>query len=204
MPLDLIGFTGIDAWDSWTIWRWGVRNSINTTVDGETQRVLDWDTSLDYYLSNPLTETEFSNLYNRATLTLTKQTRFYVEMQTPTIQNGDGYNRYNINMVTMPFSWLEADLGWRYFKGHPIYQDSEQLETKFNIRFNERYTGAARITWDFTHGRLPIQQFSLFRNVGPWYIGATIFVRDNGGKHEEGFGISFTLSETGTALPLDI
>lgn len=204
MPLDLIGFTGIDAWDSWTIWRWGVRNSINTTVDGETQRVLDWDTSLDYYLSNPLTETEFSNLYNRATLTLTKQTRFYVEMQTPTIQNGDGYNRYNINMATMPFSWLEADLGWRYFKGHPIYQDSEQLETKFNIRFNERYTGAARITWDFTHGRVPIQQFSLFRNVGPWYVGATIFIRDNGGKHEEGFGISFTLSETGTALPLDI
>lgn len=69
------------------------------------------------------------NLYNRATLTLTKQTRFYVEMQTPTIQNGDGYNRYNINMSTMPLSWLEADLGWRYFKGHPIYQDSEQLET---------------------------------------------------------------------------
>ena len=79
-----------------------------------------------------------------------------------------------------------------------------KLETKFNVRFNERYTAAVRLTWDFTHERMPVQQYSLFRNVGPWYIGATIFVRDNGGKKEEGFGISFTLSETGTALPVDL
>lgn len=204
MPLDLIGFTGVDAWDSWTVWRWGVRNSLNTKVDGEQRRILDWDTSIDYNLDNPLTETEYSNLYNRATLSLTNQTHFYIEMQTPTIKNGDGYNRYNVSMSTMPFSWLETELGWRYFKGHPIYQDSEQLETKFNLRINEQYAAAARITWDFTHGRVPVQQFSLFRNVGPWYVGATIFIRDNGGKREEGFGISFTLSETGTALPIDI
>lgn len=204
MPLDLIGFTGIDAWDTWTIWRWGVRNSLNTTVDGEQRRILDWDTSLDYNLDNPLTETEFSNLYNRATIVLTNQTKFYLEAQTPTIQNGDGYNRYNVTVSTMPVSWLETELGWRYFKGHPIYQDSEQLEAKFNLRINEQYTAAARITWDFSHGRIPIQQFSLFRNVGPWYIGTSVFFRDNGGKREEGFGVSFTLSETGTALPVDL
>ena len=204
MPLDLIAFTGIDAWDTWTIWRWGVRNSLNTTVDGEQKRILDWDTSIDYNLDNPLTETEFSNLYNRAIIELTNQTRFYLETQTPTIKNGDGYNRYNVTVSTMPVSWLETELGWRYFKGHPIYQDSEQLEAKFNLRINEQYTAAARVTWDFSHGRIPIQQFSLFRNVGPWYIGASIFIRDNGGKREEGFGVSFTLSETGTALPVDL
>lgn len=204
MPMDLIAFTGVDAWDSWTVWRWGVRNALNTSVDGEQKRVLEMDTSIDYNLDNPLTETDFSNLYNRATLSLTNQTRIYIETQTPTIKNGDGYNRYNVTVSTMPFSWLETALGWRYFKGHPIYRDSEQLKTKFNLRINERYAAAAQVTWDFTHGRLPIQQFSLFRNVGPWYVGATIFIRDNGGKREEGFGISFTLSETGTALPIDI
>ena len=30
-----------------------------------------------------------------------------------------------------------------------------------------------------------------------------LFGRDNGGKRETGFGISFTLSETGTALPIN-
>ena len=204
MPLDLISFTGVDAWDSWTVWRWGVRNALNTTVDGEQKRILDWDTSIDYNLDNPLTETDFSNLYNRATIALTNQTSFYIETQTPTIKNGDGYNRYNISMSTMPISWLETGLGWSYFKGHPIYQDSEQLEAKFNVRINEQYAAAARITWDFSNHRIPIQQFSLFRNVGPWYVGATIYFRDNGGKREEGFGISFTLSETGTALPIDM
>lgn len=204
MPLDLIGFTGIDAWDSWTIWRWGLRNTLNTTVDGEQKRFLSWDTSIDYNLDNPLTETEYSNLYNRATVNLSHQTFFYIEMQTPTIKNGDGYNRYNLNVRTMPFSWLEADVGWRYFKGHPIYRDSEQLHTNFNVRINESYAAAVRLTWDFSNHRVPIQQYSLFRNVGPWYVGATIYIRDNGGKREEGFGISFTLSETGTALPIDI
>lgn len=204
MPLDLIAFNGVDSWDSWSVWRLGMRNSFTTTVDGENVRLLDVNTFIDYNLDNPLTESEYSNLYTRATLNLTKQTRFYMETQTPTFKNGDGYNRYNINVATMPFAWLETHLGWRYFKGHPIFQDSEQLETKFNVRFNERYTAAVRLTWDFTYERMPVQQYSLFRNVGPWYIGATIFVRDNGGKKEEGFGISFTLSETGTALPVDL
>ena len=32
----------------------------------------------------------------------------------------------------------------------------------------------------------------------------TVFLRDNGGKKEEGFGLSFTLGETGTALPINL
>lgn len=204
MPLDLIGFTGIDAWDSWSIWRLGVRNTFNTEIDGNQTRLIDWNTFIDYNLDNPLTEREYSNLYSVFEFRPTMRTRFYIESQTPTIQGGEGYRRYNVNVAHMPFAWLEAHVGYRDFNGHPIYADSEQLETKVNLRLSEKYTTAFRWTWDISEKRMPIQQYSIFRNAGPWYIGATFFVRDNGGKHEQGFGISFTLGETGTALPVNI
>ncbi len=204
MPLDLIGFSGIDAWDAWTIWRLGMRNTFNTTIDGEQTRLIDWNTFIDYNVENPLTEREYSNLYSVLTFTPTKQTRIYLESQTPTIKGGEGYRRYNFTVSHMPFAWLEGRVGYRDFNGHPIYDDSEQITTDVNLRINEKYTFAFRLDWDITEDLMPIQQYSLFRNAGPWYIGATIFVRDNGGKKEHGFGISFTLGETGTALPLDI
>lgn len=204
MPMDLIGFTGVDSWNAWTIWRLGMRNAFTSSIDGEKVKLLDWNTFIDYNIDNPLTERQFSNLYNIITFTPTKRTRLYVETQTPTFKNGDGYHRYNIRLDYMPIRWLECNIGYLDFKGHPIYSDSEQIQTGFNIRFSEKLTGAIRCTWDTTEGRMPIQQYSLFRNVGPWYVGATIFVRDNGGKREEGFGISFTLAETGTALPINV
>ena len=87
--------------------------------------------------------------------------------------------------------------------GHPILEDSKQTYIQANLRINDRYTVAGRWNWDIEQNRMPIQQYSIFRHSGPWHIGATLFFRDNGGKRETGFGISFPLSETGPALPLN-
>ena len=73
-----------------------------------------------------------------------------------------------------------------------------------NLRISEKYTFSMQFYYDESEGRFPIQQYSLFRHAGAWYIGATVFLRDNGGKKEEGFGLSFTLGETGTALPINL
>ena len=203
MPLDLMEFTGIDGWGKWTVWRLGIRNTLSTVYDGESRTILNWNLFLDYNIDNPNTESIFSNLYSIVQLDMTRQCRLLLETQTPTIEEGDGFYQYNTSLQWMVCSWFETQVGHRYIKDHPIQRDSNYAYIQGNIRLNERYTLAARISWDVEEKRMPIQQFSLSRKMGPWYAGATLMFRDNGGKKETGFGISFTLGEIGTSFPVN-
>ncbi len=203
MPLDLMGFTGIDGWGSWTIWRIGAQNVFTSTRDGSRVNLFSWNTFIDYNVDNPNTESRFSNLYSIFRFNPNERFSLNFETQTPTFRNGDGFSQYNTSITCQPTRWLEAQLGHRYLNSHPLHRDSSQVYMQTNLRVNERYTFAGRWYWDIEEKRFPIQQYSIFRNTGAWYVGATLFLRDNGGKKETGFGISFTLGETGTALPVN-
>ena len=87
---------------------------------------------------------------------------------------------------------------------HPLLSDAEQFYIRSNIRVSEKTTLSIQWYYDIENGRMPIQQYSIFRHMGPWYVGATFYLRDNGGKRETGFGISFTLGETGSTMPISI
>ncbi len=203
MPLDLMGFTGIDGWGNWTIWRLGAQNIFTSERDGERVKLLSWNAFVDYNIDNPNTQSRFSNLYSIIDFYPSERFGLTLETQTPTFRNGDGFSQYNTSFVYLPARWLECRFGHRYLNSHPLHHDASQLYVQTNLRINERYTFAGRWYWDIEQKRIPIQQYSVFRNVGAWYIGATLFLRDNGGKKETGFGISFTLGETGTALPIN-
>ena len=204
MPLDLMSYTGIDSWAKWTVWRIGASNVISTIYDGESRTLLSWDVFIDYNITNPNTENNFSNLYSFVTFTPTRRLRIRLETQTPTVCGGDGFNQYNTSVTMTATQWLELQLGHRYISGHPIQRDANLLHTGVNLRFSENYSGAARVYWDAENKRLPIQQYSLFRKFGAWYVGSTVFLRDNGGKKETGIGLSFTLGETATSLPVNL
>ncbi len=203
MPLDLMGFTGIAGWGTRTIWRRGAQNVRASSRDGERVRLLTCNTFIDYNVDNPNTKSDFSNLYTIIRLHPVERFSLQLETQTPTIKNGDGFSQYNTSVSYQPTRWLEGQVGHRYLNNHPLHHDASQVYLQTNLRINERYTFAGRWYWDIEEKTVPIQQYSIFRNTGAWYIGATLFLRDNGGKKETGFGISFTLGETGTALPVN-
>lgn len=201
--LDLMGFSGFDGWGTWTIWRFGMQNTLTTTVDGEPRTLLYWDIFIDYNEENPNTNSKYSNLYSRVVFQPTRRLKLGLETQTPTIKNGDGYSQYNTFLQFQPTAYLEGRLGHRVIDNHPIQEDASQVYAEANIRINDKYSTAFRWHWDVEDGHLPIQQYSVFRKTGAWYTGATLFLRNNGGKKETGFGISFTLGETGSSLPID-
>ena len=203
MPMDIMQFTGIDGWTNWTIWRLGLRNTISTVYDNESRTLINWNLFLDYNVDNPNTSSRFSNLFSLVEITLNQQCSITFESQTPTIRDGDGFNQYNTSVRVVPLPWLELYLGQRYISNHPIQGDANYSYFQTNLRVNERYTLSARVNWDAESNRIPIQQYSLSRKFGPWYVGATLMFRNNGGKKETGFGMSFTLGETGTSLPVD-
>lgn len=202
MPLDFIGFNGLDGWGKWTVVRFGVQNILNSSVDKERVRLLDWNVFVDFNADSPDDDSKCSNLYSYLRFRPSERLHVTLESQTPTF--GDGYNfrRYNVSASYMPFRWLEGTFGYRSIKDHPLLTDAEQFYVQENLRFNERYSFSGRWYFDMESHRVPIQEYSLYRHCGAWYVGATLFLRDNGGKKEEGFGFSFTLNETGSALPV--
>ena len=204
MPLDLSGFTAIDSWGNWRIWRFGMKNIFASQVEDSRKRLLLWDAYVDYNLDNPNSDSNFSNLYNVLKFTPSDRLQFSAYTQTPTIDNGEDYQQYGISMRVIPSAWLETYLSYRSITDHPIQEDAEQFHLRTNLRINEKYMLSAQWFYDIDEGRMPIQQYSLFRHAGAWYIGTTLFLRDNGGKKETGFGITFTLGETGTALPVSL
>ncbi len=203
MPLDLMSFTGIDGWGNWTVWRMGAQNILTSTRDGDRVDLFTWNAFLDYNVDNPNTETRFSNLYSIIRFIPMDRLTLQLETQTPVLRNGDGFSQYNTSLTVQPTRWFEATAGHRYLNNHPLHHDASQIYIRANRRINERYTFAGNWYWDIEENILPIQQYSIFRNTGAWFIGATLFLRDNGGRKETGFGISFTLGETGTALPVN-
>lgn len=202
MPLDFCGFTGIDGWGKWTIVRMGVHNIFNSYVEDERVRLVDWNVFIDANVDNPNTDSRYSDLYSFLSFNPSERLRFTLDSQTPTIRNGYGFYQYNASVTYMPFSWLEGRAGYRSIQDHPMLEDASQLYLQSNLRLDERYTFSGRWYFDMNENRIPIQEYTVFRNCGAWYLGATLFLRDNGGKKEEGLGFSFTLGETGTALPI--
>ncbi len=203
MSLDLIGFTSIDAWGTWSVWRFGAQNVLSTTVDGAPYTLLHWHVFIDYNEENPNTLNNFSNLFSEVTFRPTERLSVRFESQTPTIREGDGFSQYNTSVSYRPVRWFEGTVGHRYLNSHPFHRDASQMYLQANLRFNEKYSFYGRWYWDIEEKRFPIQQYSIFRRSGPWYVGASLFLRNNGGKKETGVGISFTLGETGTALPIN-
>lgn len=204
MPMDLSSFTGIDGWGKLAVWRFGMQNTLSSLVDGERVKVLDWNAYMDYNADNPNTERPFSNLYSLVQFSPGEHISVRFESQTPTFRGGEEFQQYNTSVSHLPCAWLEYTFGHRYITDHPIQQDSNQLYAQANLRINQNYTLSGRAYFDITEGTCPYQQLSVFRNAGAWFVGVNMFLRDNGGKKEMGLGLSFTLGETGTSLPVNL
>ena len=204
MPLDLVGFNAIDSWGSWHVWRLGMKNVLTSKVEDDRIRVLLWDTFVDYNVDNPNSDEKFSNLYNIVKFYPSRRLEFSLYSQTPTIDNGEGYKEYGSSLRIIPCEWLETYLTYHSITNHPIQEDADQISLRTNIRFNEKYTFSAQFYYDLEEKSIPFQQYTLFHHSGIWYIGTTIYLRDNGGKNEYGIGFSFTLGETGTSIPVNL
>ncbi len=204
IDLDLLGFSGLDSWGDWSIWRFGVSNVLTTTIDRERHELLNWNVFIDFNAKNPDTDSKCSNLYSILSFHPSERFTFYLESQTPTIEGGDDFSLYEVGASFQPCASFESTVSYRSIKSHPILNDEEQVYLRANLRINEKYTVRGQWSFDIARNRAPIQQYSVYRKSGSWFTGASLFLRDNGGKRETGFGISFTLGETGTSLPISM
>lgn len=192
-PIDFPDFTSIDSIASWTVWRLGLRNRLETRRDDATITWLELDTFCDVNFDNPYDRRSFSNLFNKLRFTPVPWASLTVDSQFPVFTN-EGFTEVNTTVSFQPIASLQLNASHRFLNDNPFFQHSSlfvlggfyRLSDNWSFGFQEQYEG--------TTGVFQEQRYAIYRDLTNWVASFGAVVRDNtGSKKEYGILLTFTL-----------
>src|SRR4029077_9004562 len=146
-PIDFPQFTSIDSIDSWTVWRTGVRNKLETRRDDLTVTWLELDTFADVNFDNPYDRSPYSNLFNKLRFNPLPWASLSIDSQIPAFNKG--FTEVDTAVSVQPIANLQVSAGHRYLNGNPFFQNSSlfvvggfyRLNDNWGVGFQEQYEG---------------------------------------------------------------
>ncbi len=190
-PIDFPQFTSVDSIDSWTIWRAGVRNRLETRRDDLTVTWLELDTFFDVNFDNPYDRTPYSNLFNRLRFTPLPWASVSIDSQVPAFDRG--FTEVNTSMTVQPFANLQLSAGHRYLNSNPFFTNSSLYVVGGFYRLNDNWAIGFQEQYEGTTGTIEQQRYSIYRDLTNWVASFGAVVRDNAGVKEYGVLLTFTL-----------
>ncbi len=195
LPIDFPQFTAIDSIDSWTVWRLGVRNRLQTRRDDSTINWMDLETYLDVNFDNPFDKTQYSNLFNKLSFTPVPWASLGISSQVPFFEKG--FTEVNTNVSIQPVANLQINFAHRYLNQNPFFENSSLYVLSGYYRINDNWGVGIQEQYEGTSGVLEQQRYSVYRDLTSWVASVGAIIRDNGGVKEYGVLLTFTLK----ALP---
>jgi lipopolysaccharide assembly outer membrane protein LptD (OstA) len=195
LPIDFPQFTSVDSIDSWTIWRFGVRNRLLTRRDDATVSWMDIETYMDVNFDNPFDRTQYSNLVNRLSFTPVPWASFGISSQVPVFEKG--FTEINTSVSVQPVANLQVSFAHRYLNNAPFFDNSSLYVFGGYYRINDNWGVGVSEQYEGTTGVLEQQRYSIYRDLTSWVASVGAIIRDNGGVKEYGVLLTFTLK----ALP---
>jgi len=188
--IDFPQFTPIDSIDSWTVWRVGVRNRLETRRDDRTITWLELDTFFDVNFDNPYDRTDYSNFFNNLRFTPLPWMSFSVNSQVPAFAKG--FTEVNTTASVQPIANLQLSVGHRYLNDNPFFLDSSLFLVGGYYRINDNWGIGAQEQYEATTGLLEQQRYSIYRDLSSWVASFGGVIRDNKGVKE--YGVIFTMT----------
>ena len=188
--IDFPQFTPIDSIDSWTVWRVGVRNRLETRRDDRTITWLELDTFFDVNFDNPYDRTDYSNFFNNLRFTPLPWMSFSVNSQVPAFAKG--FTEVNTTASVQPIANLQLSVGHRYLNDNPFFLDSSLFLVGGYYRINDNWGVGAQEQYEATTGLLEQQRYSIYRDLSSWVASFGGVIRDNKGVKE--YGVIFTMT----------
>jgi LPS-assembly protein len=190
-PLDFPEFTSIDSIASWTIWRLGVRNRLETRRDDATVTWVELDTFCDVNFNNPYDRALYSNLFNKLTFTPVPWASLRVDSQIPAFDKG--FTEVNTSVSVQPVANLQISVGHRYLHDNPFFQNSSLYVVGGYYRFDDNWGVGFQEQYESSTGILEQQRYAVYRDLTNWVASLGAVVRDNAGVKEYGVLLTFTL-----------
>jgi LPS-assembly protein len=191
-PIDFPQFTTIDSIASWTVWRNGIRNRLETRRDDVTVTWLELDTFFDVNFDNPYDRRSYSNFFNKLRFTPLPWASLSIDSQIPAF--GSGFTEINTTISVQPMANLQLNAGHRYLNDNPFFPHSSLIVVGGYYRITDNWGFGFQEQYEGTVGIFQEQRFAIYRDLTNWVASLGAVVRDNtGNKKEYGVLLTFTL-----------
>lgn len=194
-PLTFPQFTSIDSIDNWSIWRLGIRNTLQTRRDDSTINWMGLESYVDVNFDSPFDKTPYSNVFNNFFFSPLPWASFSIGSQTPLLDKG--FTEVNTGINIQPIPALSVSLTHRYLNENPFFPNSSLYTFGGYYRINDNWGVGVSEQYEGATGVLEQQRYSVYRDLTSWVASFGAVIRDNGGIKEYGFLLTFTLK----ALP---
>ena len=188
--IDFPQFTPIDSIASWTVWRVGVRNRLETRRDDQTITWLELDSFVDVNFTNPYDRTDYSNLFNNLRFNPLPWMSLSINSQLPAFSKG--FTEVDTVASVQPLANLQVNVAHRYLNGNPFFQDSSLFVFGGYCRLNDNWSVGVQEQYEAETGLLEEQRYSIYRDLSSWVASFGGIIRDNNGVKE--YGLLFTVT----------
>jgi LPS-assembly protein len=190
-PIDFPQFTAIDSIDSWTIWRNGIRNRLETRRDDVTVTWLELDTFFDVNFDNPYDRRRYSNFFNKLRFTPLPWASLSIDSQIPAFSSG--FTEVNTTLSVQPIANLQINAGHRYLNDNPFFAHSSLFVVGGYYRMTDNWSFGFQEQYEGTVGIFQEQRYAIYRDLTNWVASFGAVVRDNTGNKKE-YGVLLTFS----------
>jgi LPS-assembly protein len=188
--IDFPQFTTIDSIDSWTVWRVGVRNRLETRRDDQTITWLELDTFFDVNFDNPYDRTDYSNFFNNLRFSPLPWMSLTINSQVPAFAKG--FTEVNTYATVQPIANLQVNVGHRYLNNNPFFENSSLFLVGGYYRIDDNWGVGLQEQYEATSKTLEEQRYSVYRDLSSWVASVGGVIRDNQGVKE--YGLLFTVT----------
>ena len=188
--IDFPQFTTIDSIDSWTVWRVGVRNRLETRRDDQTITWLELDTFFDVNFDNPYDRTDYSNFFNNLRFSPLPWMSLTINSQVPAFAKG--FTEVNTYATVQPVANLQVNIGHRYLNSNPFFENSSLFLVGGYYRIDDNWGVGVQEQYEATSKTLEEQRYSVYRDLSSWVASVGGVIRDNQGVKE--YGLLFTVT----------
>ncbi len=190
-PIDFPQFTTIDSIASWTIWRNGIRNRLETRRDDVTVTWLELDTFFDVNFDNSYDRRTYSNFFNKLRFTPLPWASLTIDSQIPAFSSG--FTEVNTTLSVQPAANLQLNAGHRYLNDNPFFQHSSLFVVGGYYRVSDNWGFGFQEQYEGTVGIFQEQRYAIYRDLTNWVASFGAVIRDNTGSKKE-YGVLLTFS----------
>lgn len=195
LPIEFPDYNAIDAVDSQNVFRFSLRNTVQTKRNDRIDTLLNWALYTDWRVKPRAGQGTFSDAFSdldfkpRDWLTLTSQNRYDIN---------NGHIRIADHRATIsPEDHWSLALGHRYVRNDPQFlggPGNNLITTSFYYRINENYALRTRHFFEARDGRMEEQYYTLYRDFRSWVGALTLRVRElRNGSQDYTIGVTFNL-----------
>ena len=197
LPITMPDYNSIDSIQGENVFRFGLRNKLQTKREGQLVGLVDWNIYTDWYLHPDTNQTTFADFYSD----LTVKPRSWLTLESLTRYNIDG-GQFRMSLTTVTFqpnntwSWTVGQFYLRDdFSDSPtaLGEGNNLFTSTILFRLNENWGLRASHHFEAQTGTMQEQSYSLYRDMRSWTAALAFGLRKNPNQ-ENDFTVAFTFS----------